>query len=108
VHRNRCSNGFAAKRLIDALHAQTYAEDGPPAAKGSDEGNRDPGVGRIFGTGADKHIVRIKYFNLIQRDLITPVYLDIQVVVFEHLNEIVGKRIIIIDDKQLGHTGNSN
>jgi hypothetical protein len=59
---------------------------------------------RIFGTGTDENIVRIELHNLLNGYPVTSIHVDVKIIVHKHLDEIVSKRVVIINDKQLGHT----
>ena len=53
---------------------------------------------RIFGAGTDDRIRRIKGFNLLDRDHIASKHPDVEVIVSKHLDQIIGKRIVVIND----------
>ena len=100
MHRQWGTDGFAAEGFIDALHAQTDTEYRHPGIECFNECRRNARMDRIPGTGADEHIVRFELFDPINGYLIAPVNEDIQVIFHEHLNEVVGERIVVIDDKE--------
>jgi hypothetical protein len=58
---------------------------------------------RIFGTGTDENIVRFEPCNLFNRYHVTSIHCDFKVIMHKHLDEIVSKRVVIINDKQFGH-----
>ena len=91
------ADGLSAKGFIDALHAQADAEYGYSGVERFDEGRGDTGMGRIFWAGTDQDVVRRDLLNLLKRYLVASVYRDLQVIAHEHLNKIVGERVIVID-----------
>ncbi len=58
MHGQIGPHGFATKKLVDTLHSQTDPQDGNTAVKGVNQRNRQSGMGRIFGSGADEQVIR--------------------------------------------------
>ncbi len=99
MHWNGGANRFPAEDLVDTLHAQAYAYNRNLSVKASNQGQGNSGMGRVLGPRADQYIVRMKVCCLRQRNLIASIYPDGHIIMHKHLNKIVGKRIVIIDDK---------
>ncbi len=60
-------------------------------------------MGRVFWTRANQYIIRINILDLFKGDFVASVHLYMKIIVHKHLYQIVRKRIVVIDDKQLGH-----
>jgi hypothetical protein len=101
VHGNGGLNGFPSKRLVNTLHSQAHSQDRDSAAKGLYQFDRDPRMGRVFGSRTDEDVIRVKCFDFFYGYLVTSMHANIKVIVHEHLHQIVGKGIVIIDDQQL-------
>ena len=97
MNRQHGPDGGAAEHLIDALHAKTDAQDGDVLVEFPDQQLGDAGVGRILGAGADEQIIRLFRCHLVQRDPVASIHLYDQVILHEHLDQVVGKRIVIVD-----------
>lgn len=91
MHRVWRSDRFAAEGFIDTLHSQAHGKDRYFVIKGSDQCCRYAGMGRIARARADEDIVRFQPADLIEGNVVAPVYDNVQIVAHEHLHEIIGK-----------------
>jgi len=105
MERSGGLDGFAPKDFIDALHAQTDAQDRYLAVPLRDDWLGDAGVAWTFGSWADQNVIGFQAFHLAKFDLVAPKDLDFQRVLTEHLYQIIGERVIIVDDQKFGSHG---
>lgn len=96
VDRYGCLQGGTPERFIHALHAEANTQDGDFLTKGFDQRDRDTRVAGVLWPGADQDIIGLKAPGLGQGYFITPVHIDDQGVLHEHLYEVVGKGIVVI------------
>lgn len=99
MNGNRGLNRFTAEGLVYALHSQAHAQDRDFAAKGLNQLNRDPRMGRVFGSWTNKDVIRLKRVDFFYRYLVTSMHINIEDIVHKHLHQIVGKGIVIIDNQ---------
>ena len=102
VHQFVCADNFAAKNLRDALMSQANTENRNPRPK-IRESLREliPAFSGRPGPGRNTNPVGLDFFDLIDRDLIVSLHRHVDAEhLAEKLDEIVGERIVIIDDQQ--------
>src|SRR6266404_2019612 len=103
VHQSRRLNNLAAEHRADALMAETNAKDRRSRTESANHFVADPGILGPAGTGRDADAFRTKRLDFSDRDLVIPLHYDVAIQHAEMLDEIVGKRIVIIDDQDLIH-----
>src|SRR4051794_3124499 len=100
VHQLRRPDHRAAERDADALVAEAYAEHRDARAESANHFNRDS---RVFGppwTGGNHDALRLQRLHLVERDPIVPLDERRGPELTEPLREVIGERIVIVDEEQ--------
>ena len=85
------AHGPSLEDLIDALHAKTDAQDRKAAMPFADDRYGNAGMGGILRPRADQQIVRLQRRDLVQGEFVAPENQEVQILLQEHLDQIVGK-----------------
>src|SRR5579859_511766 len=100
VHHPIIYNHFRTEGVADALVAQADAKDrNAPAAELADDLVREAGLTRRAGAGGHENALRLQLAYRIERNLIVPPHLQLDVQLAEVLHEVIGERIVIVYDQ---------
>ena len=100
MHQVRRADDVAAEDMADGLVTQAHAEDRLLAGEGLDHRARDAGFGRRTRARRDHHAVGIQRERFLHRDLVVAVHLLFHAQLPEVLDQVIGERIVVIDDQQ--------
>ena len=100
MHQVRSANDITTEGMTDGLVAEAHPEDGLLAGEGLDHRARDTGFGGRARTGRNHHAVRIQRQRFLDGDLVIAVHLLLHAQLPEVLDQVVGERIVVIDDQQ--------
>ena len=100
MHHAVVHHDLRAKRMPDALVSEANAQRRHAAGKAADDFVRQARFTRRARAGRNQDAFRFELFDLIERDLIVAMHLHIHAHFAEVLDEVVGERIVIIDDQQ--------
>jgi len=103
VHEPVGPDHIAAEDFADALVPETDAEERDRGSEGADDITADPGFGRCARSGGDANSFGRLLPDLIESDAIIPMHLHCSPQLSEILDEIVGERIVVVDDEE--HVG---
>lgn len=100
VHEAVGAHDISTEYFANALVSETDAEDRGVVSEFTNHVATDAGFFRGAGTGGntDPFGIHVSYF--FQRDLIVSMDLHFRAQFSEKLNEVVGERIVIVDDQQ--------
>src|SRR6478672_5106685 len=101
MHENRRAHDVAAKDLRDALMAKTNAENWNVGAEFHDQLRADPGVLGSARSGRDADAIRLQRARFFRSDLVIAFHQDLGAELAEILDEVVGERIVVIDDEHV-------
>ncbi len=104
MHRPRRADHFAAANFRDALVPEANPEDWPLAAQVPHDLIADPRLARGARSRRDADAGRAHFLNPGDGNLIVSPNDRFDPELAEILHEIVGERIVVIDDQQLGHS----
>ena len=90
---------FPAKRLSDGLVPETNPKYGDFTRKCMDCLHRNSSLIRCARPRRDQELLRPFVRDFINRDLVIPVYLEVCTEFAEILHQVVGKRIVIVNDQ---------
>lgn len=99
MHDDGRSNHFPAKSLPDGLMAEADSQDRNPFGKFFDQLDANPRFGGSFRAGRNHDAVGRHSLDFIDRRLIVAADLDLCAQLPEVLDQVVGKRIVIVDDE---------
>ena len=99
VHEARGANDVAPVNLTDALVAEAHAEDGNFPAEMPNHIATDTGIGRSAWPGGDDDFFGSKLFDVGNGNLVVALHKKLRTKFAEILNEVVGERIVVIDDE---------
>src|SRR6185503_3863971 len=101
MHQFRRADHASAKCLSDRLVTQTHAQQRYLSREPFDYVESDSSVVRRPGSRRDDDAFRTQLIlDLIERDLIVPAHLDRLTKLAEILNEVVSKRVVVVDDEK--------
>src|SRR5215204_3699849 len=98
VHRNGRVHRAAAERFVHALHTEAYAQNGKLSLAAADELGRNSGGARVPGPWADEDVVGAQARGVFYRERVRAEHRDVQVVASEHLHEVEGEGVVVVDD----------
>jgi hypothetical protein len=101
MHQTRGQNDFAAENSPDALMTETNAEDRHFRSQDADDLVANASVFRTAWSRRNTDPVGRERFGFGDSDLVVPLHNDIATKHAEILDEIVGKRVVVIDDQNL-------
>src|SRR4051794_4325523 len=94
----------AAESLADALVTEAHAQQRYLAGETLDERHGYAGFVRGARPRRDDDAIRAKRRNLVEADLVVATDDDLLPKLAEILDEVVGKRIVVVDHEQHGYT----
>src|SRR5215216_1718319 len=98
VHQLGRANHLASKRLSDGLVAQTHTQQGYLPREARDHIQSYSGIVRRSWTRRNDDSLRSQtVFNLVNRDVIVPTHFNRLTKLAEILDEVVSKRIVVVD-----------
>ena len=100
VHEFLGRDDLAAERLPYALMSETHAEQWDLAGERLDHIEGNPGFVRIAGTGRYDDSCRCEFLDLGRRNLVIAMHAHVGAELAEILDEVVGKRIVVVDHQQ--------
>jgi len=104
VHQARGAHHLSAKGSTDGLVSEADAENRNLAREVANEIDADSGLLRRAWTGRNDNAVRLHYLNVGDCNLIVPANLNLGAEFPEILNEVVGKRIVIVENEDQWNT----
>src|SRR5688572_7388208 len=99
VHRRVGTRHDAAVDHADGLMTETDAEQRRPRTESLDHVRRDAGILGTTGPGRDHDLIRGHHLDLAERHLIVAAHAHLRAELAEVLHEVVGKRIVVVDDE---------
>lgn len=105
MHEPLGADDIAAEDIADALMAETDTEQRDAPAELPDDLIADPGLFRRAGTRGNADMIRFELRNLLDGHLIIAPDFHERPHLAEVLDEVVGKRIVVVDDEQHGKGG---
>ena len=102
MHEAIGADDIASVNLTDALMAEADSEDGDDSAHFFNHLAADPRVVRSAGARRYTDTLGCFLANFIERDLVVAMHLHLRAQFSEVLDEVVGERIVVVDDKQHG------
>ena len=99
VHQTGSPDHLAAEDLPDALVAQTDPEERAPGPEGSDDRLADTGVVGSPRAGRDHYSIGIEPLDTLQIDRVMPMNNRRRTEPPEHLHEVVGEGVVVVDDQ---------
>ena len=103
VHDFGGPDDVAAVDLADALVAEAHAEHRLFASEVGDDVVADARVVGGAGPGADEHGVGVDRDELVEGELVVAVHDGVCPKLAEVLHQVVDKRVVVVDDKNVGH-----
>ena len=100
MHQSRSANDFSAIRFSDALMSQADTQGWRMLAEGPNDFVRQAGLAGRTGARRDQDPVRFESLNPFQGYFIIAKDLHLHLHLAEVLDEVVGERVVIIDDQQ--------
>src|SRR4029077_8763129 len=95
---------LAAERLNQRLMAEADPEDrNARLGEGADRLDRDPCLLGSPRPGRDPQPVRLEIEQLRDRGLVVADHADLRAELTEVLDEVVGERVVVVDDEHAGH-----
>src|SRR5262245_6447350 len=102
VHEFLSAHYFAAKNLSDALMTEANPEDWNAGPEFANQFTTDSRIFRTPRPRRNHDSVGFEFLDLVDRDFVVSLHHKIDLVhLAEKLDEIVGERIVVIDDQQL-------
>src|SRR5262249_27896548 len=101
VHDPRRADDPAAEHLAHALMAEAHAEQGRCAGESPDHVHRDPGLVRRARPGRDRARVRRPLGDRVEPDRVVALDRDLGAELAEVLREVVGERVVVVDQQEL-------
>src|SRR5262245_45319575 len=98
VHQARGAHHLAAVRLAQSLVPEAHPQDRHLARERQDRRLADPGVARLAGPGRDHEPVERLRRQRLDRDRVVAVHLELGPQRPQVLDEVVGERIVVVDD----------
>src|ERR1700720_1067946 len=98
----RSTHHPAAKRRTDGLMSETNTKDRYFAGEVPDQIDTDAGVLRGAGARRNHDALRLHIFDVGDRDLVVAANLDRRPEFPEVLNQVIGKRIVIVENEDHG------
>jgi len=102
MHEAIGADNIASVDLADALMTEADSEDGNDSAHFFNHLAADPRVVRSAGARRYTDTLGCFLANFIERDLVVAMHLHLRAQFSEVLDEVVGERIVVVDDKQHG------
>ncbi len=102
MHEAIGADNIASVDLADALMAEADSEDRDDSAHFLNHLATDPGIVGSAGTGRNTDAIRCFLVDFIESDLVIAMHLHFRTQFSEVLDEVVGERIVVVDDKQHG------
>ena len=99
VHEARGADDVASVNLPDALMAEAHAEDGNFSTEMPNHIATDTGIGGRAGAGGDDYFFGRELLDVGNGNLVVAFYKKLRTKFAEVLNEVVGERIVVIDDE---------
>src|SRR5207248_4835750 len=100
VHQLRGTHNFAAENFANALVTEANAEQRNVRSEFTNDLATDSSVARPAWSGRDANAFRNKFPNVSSADLIVASHQNLGAKLTENLREIVGERIVIINQEQ--------
>ena len=100
VHEFAGSDDITAKDLADTLVTEANPEEGNVFSKFPNYIATDSGFSRGAGTGGNTDLRRRFFADFIERDLVVSMHLHLRAQFSEVLDEVVGERVVVVDDEQ--------
>src|SRR5437773_4909059 len=104
VHQLRGTHNFAAENFANALVTEANAEQRNVRSEFTNDLATDSSVARPTWSGRDANAFRNKFPNVSSADLIVASHQNLGAKLTENLREIVGERIVIINQEQFQGT----
>src|SRR4051812_13535332 len=99
VHRRLRAAHDAAVDNADRLVPEADAEQRDRRAEAPDDVDRDPRVFRTPRAGRDDDLLRRHRADLVERHFVVAPHADLRAQLAQILHEVVGKRIVVVDDE---------
>ena len=100
VHDPSGAHNFSTENLTDRLMTKTNSQDREASGEMFDDFHGDPGFFGSPGTGRDQDLPWLKFFDLFEGNGVIAVNGHCRSQFSQILDEIIGKRVIIIDHQQ--------
>ena len=102
VHEAGCADDAAAKGLADGLMAEADAQNGKLAGETANQFDADAGFARSAGAGRNDDALGAEGGDLVESDLVVAADEELLAHLAEDLGQVVGERIIIVDEEEHG------
>ena len=102
VHKVPGADHAPAEGSSNGLMSQANTEHGNFPCEVTDELDADASLLRGAGTGRDYDPLGTEAFDFLDRDLVVPPHLDLRAQFSQVLNQVVGKRIVVVEDEDHG------
>src|SRR5215471_583003 len=99
MHEIASTNDLAPEGLPDSLVPETHSQNPHSASHAPNEFNADACFARRTRTGRDHEPLRPHLFDVAERNLIIPPHLDLGTQFSEILHQVVGERIVVVEDE---------
>ena len=102
MHQRLCPHDLPAKSRADGLVSKAHAKHWYFPGKITDQIDAYPGILRGAWPGRNYDSLRAKRINLRNLDLVIPPHLDLRTQFAQVLNEVIGERIVVIENEDHG------
>jgi len=99
VNGDRGVDDPGAEGFADSLVAEANTEQGDSTGKIADHGRHDPRVGRVTRPGGEDDVRRIHRLDVCEGQDIVAVDLEVGVELADHLVDVIGERVEIIEQE---------
>jgi len=99
VHQVAGAHDLAAEGFADGLMAKTYAKNRNFAGHVANERNQNASLGRCARAGREQDAVGLERGNLLDGEFIVAMDLDLGAQFSKILDEVVGKRIVVVENE---------
>src|SRR5215469_3281779 len=99
MHQSISSNHLSSEHLSDTLMPETDSQNRRTGTKFANQIVADSRVVRSSGSRRNTNLLRAQLFNLAKVRLIVPLYHQLRPKLTKILNQVVSKRIVVIDNK---------
>jgi len=102
VHKVSGADNASAEGGSNGLMSQANAEQWDSPREVADELDADAGFLRSAGAGRDHDPLGTEPFDFLYRNLVVPPHLDLRAQFSQILDQVVGKRIVVVEDEDHG------
>ncbi len=102
VHETIRADHITAKHIADALVSEADAQDGHSGAVGENDFAGDAGFLGSARSGGNHNAARGKFLDVRNADFVIPKNAEFCAQFAEVLDEVVGERVVVIDDEEHG------